>query len=105
MEPQDNTGALALKSLREADFSNHDVHKILAEAERWNIEWLSNSRERVFERMRNPREFTGFSLPWSKAEEQRTRARRRKSRTAKVGQPMTWPTSGQPAWTKPYGAE
>lgn len=58
-----------MKSLREVDFTNHDVHKVLAEAERYNIEWLSSSRERVMHRMDNPREFSGYKLPWSKADD------------------------------------
>jgi len=58
-----------MKSIREADFTSHDVHKILAEAESNNIEWLYSGSDRVIHRMKNPREFTGFKLPWAKAED------------------------------------
>lgn len=64
-----------MKSIREADFTSLDVQKVLAQAERWNIEWLSKSSDRVIHRMRNPREHTGFTLPWRKAEERGVRIR------------------------------
>lgn len=64
-----------MKTLRDADFTSHDVHKILASAEQYNIEWLSSNRERVIERMRNPRSNTGFLTPWPKANDKGVRLR------------------------------
>jgi len=64
-----------MKSIREVDFTSHDIHKILAEAEQYNIAWLSDSREAVIHRMKNPRAETGFSLPWAKAEDKGVRIR------------------------------
>jgi len=64
-----------MKSISEVDFTSHDIHKILAEAEQYNIDWLSRSKDQVIYRMKNPREFTGFTLPWAKAEEKGVRLR------------------------------
>jgi twinkle protein len=58
-----------MKSLREVDFTNHDIQKVLAEAEQYNIEWLSKNGSRVLHRIENPRQFTGFKLPWPKADD------------------------------------
>ena len=60
-----------MKSLREADFTDHNVQKILAEAEGNNIGWMSadSSRHAIMDRLVNPRQFTGFKAPWAKAED------------------------------------
>lgn len=64
-----------MKTLRDVDFTNHDVHKILAEAEQYNIRWLNSNRERVIDRMQNPRALTGYPLPWAKANDEGVRIR------------------------------
>ena len=60
-----------MNSLREADFTDHNVQKILAEAEGNKIGWMSadSSREAIMNRLANPRQFTGFKAPWAKADE------------------------------------
>ena len=60
-----------MKSIRQVDFTDIKVPELLSEAESQDINWLSDddSRFRVLDRIANPREMTGFTLPWSKAED------------------------------------
>ena len=60
-----------MNKINAVDFTNIKVHELLSQAESQDINWLSDddSRFRILDRIKNPREFTGFTLPWAKSED------------------------------------